>query len=209
MKVTVLLWLAIASSSFVSASEVRTYRIVENGDRTFFYGGGLLDFRLSARLVGSFDVTVQDDGSAQFGRFDVLLSDVINDGSHDVGWRNGDLLSDRLNQRPEELMGALTGTPGSEALIFSKAEASSSNVELTTKASIEHVNERLATFSFFSGYLTTDRPLGLYRPALDAPSMRISQGQLQVQLVPEPSTSSLVMLGFLLGAIGTRREIDC
>jgi hypothetical protein len=175
-----------------SAVEVRTYRIVETDDPTFRYGGGLLDFDLRATLRGTFEVTIADDNTTNFSRFDVTLHDLMNTGTYDLGWAEGDALADRLLQPLDDLWGVSLVEDGSDLLQFSQTSAAFGTAHLMTAGRIDHLNASTAVFNLGSSYIHIDIGDGMsvpVYPVLDTPSMSIGRtdSELLVMLVPEPS----------------------
>jgi hypothetical protein len=198
-----LVLLAFLSGGSALAAEVRTYRIVETGTPTFRYGGGLLNFDLRATLRGTFDVTVADDDSVRFSRFDVTLHDLVNTGSYDLGWAEGDSLAGRLLQPLDDLWGASLVENGSDLFLFSQTAAAFGTAHLATTGRIAHLNAATAVFDLGSSFIHINIADGMgvpVRPVLDVPSMSIGRGssELLVTLVPEPSGMMLAAAGFTL-----------
>ena len=187
------------------AAELRTYRVLESEERFFRYGGGLLDFQLSAKVRGTFEVAVDDGRNAHFTAFDLTLHDLVNPGTHQLGWGEGERLEDRLRQHPSELSGEVEQQDGLDIIRLSKSEPWFTDSMLTTNARIQHLTSHIARFTLFSSYLS-ERSGGLTLPVLDVPSMRVagltdlSNGQTQyllVELVPEASSAFLAACGLL------------
>jgi PEP-CTERM motif len=204
-----LVMLASWSQTFSSAAEVRTYRIVDTGEPTFRYGGGLLDFDLRATLRGTFEVTIAEDDTAKFSRFDVTLHDLVNTGSYDLGWAEGDSLADRLLQPLDDLWGVSLVEDGSDLLLFSQTAAAFGDVHLITAGRIDHLNAATVVFNLGSSYIHINIGDGMgvpVRPVLDVPSMSIGRGgsELLVMLVPEPSSLLLAAAGLM--AVGLLRS---
>jgi hypothetical protein len=180
-----------------SAAEVRTYRIIESGEPTFRYGGGLLDFDLRATLRGTFEVTIADDKTASFSRFDVTLHDLVNTGTYDLGWEEGDSLADHLLHPLDDLWGVSLVEDGEDLLLFSQTAAAYGTVHLATAGKIAHLNATTAAFRLGSSYIRIDVGMGAtpILPVLDAPSMRVGDigSELLVTLVPEPSGVAILM----------------
>jgi hypothetical protein len=94
--------------SLASAAETKTYTILPNQDRLFQFRGGLLGFGFSSRLQGSFDVTTEN-GISQISRFDVKISDPLDQGSFNTGWKDGDPLVKVLFLNPIGISGSIDG----------------------------------------------------------------------------------------------------
>lgn len=172
------------------SAEVRTYRIVDTGRAGLRYGGGLLDFNLTAALKGTIEVTVAEDNSASVTSFDLTLHDLVNTGTYDVGWEEGDSLADLVNFDPDLLAGEKTQEAGLDRLLMLSTEPSLTDSALVTYLSIQHSNATSATLVLTSSRLYVTASPGPMRPVLDTPSMSIGTsagGGLPVQLVPEPS----------------------
>lgn len=194
----VLVLLAPLGIETISAEEVRTYRIVDTGEAAFRYGGGLLDFNLTATLRGTFDVTIADDKTATFSRFDVSLHDVVNTGTYDLGWTEGDSLATRLLQPINGVWGGLVVDNGSDLLLFSQTSAASGTAHLAMTGRIAHLNATTAVFNLGFSYININVGDGMgvpWRPVPDVPSMSIGRAgsDLVVTLVPEPSSMMLAM----------------
>lgn len=164
----------VAYASGRTAAEERAYRIVESDERFFHFGGGLADFQLSAKLRGTFDVVVEDNRRARITRFDVSLHDLLNTGSVDIGWLEGDQLADRLSHRPNALLGSLSKDNGEDSLHFSQTDApevTPLNSALRTSISIDHLTPQLAVFSLASGYVVSIGEEHILSPPSDVPFM--------------------------------------
>lgn len=202
-----LVLLVALNASLALAAEVRTYRIVETDDPTFRYGGGLLDFDLRATLRGTFDVTIAEDNTAKFSRFDVTLHDLVNTGTYDLGWEEGDSLADRLLQPLDDLWGVSLVEDGLDLLLFSQTSAAFGTAHLATTGRIDHFNAATAVFNLGFSYIHIniggEMGVPVY-PVLDAPSMSIGRADsnLLVTLMPEPSS---MLLAAGLTAVGLLR----
>jgi hypothetical protein len=208
MKTLLLQCVLLLSCGIASAADVRTYRIVQSDELAFHYGGGLLDFNLSARLKGAFDITVGDDNSAAITRFEVTLHNLVNTGTYDLGWTEGDALAERLLQQPNELWGALFEEGGLDTIEFSQTEAAFDDITLLTMARIAHSGATTAEFRLSSQYVIIDLGLdGIPIPLLDAPSITIGSVEtpLFIELVPEPTAAALIGMGLAFSCLSTRK----
>jgi hypothetical protein len=192
------------------AAEVRTYRIVDTGEPTFRYGGGLADFDLRATLRGTFEVTIADDNTASFSRFDVTLHDLVNTGTYDLGWEEGDALADRLLQPLDDLWGVSLVENDADLLLFSQTTATFGTAHLATTGRIAHENATTAVFNLGSSYIHIDVSMSVpVHPVHDTPSMRIATSSgtgIRIQLVPEPSGMILAAAGLTgVGLLRLRR----
>lgn len=203
----VLVLLVSLSQSILSAAEVRTYRIIETEVPSFRYGGGLLDFNLTAHLRGTIQVAIGGDNSASVSGFDLTLHNLINSGTYDLGWVEGDALADHLNFDPFSLHGEMTQESGLDRLLLSSVEPALSSAVLANYLSIFHTSTSSATLVLTSTYLESDPSVGLPHPLLDVPSMRIGTSPgvgVLVALVPEPSSVMLAAVGLM--AVGLLRR---
>jgi hypothetical protein len=97
----------------LTAAKVRSYTIVAGQERLFAYSGGLIGESVSARLRGSFDVEIAEDGGCRLTRFDVNTFDALDQGLFQLGpshaWPDGTSLADILFVNPAGLTGRRDG----------------------------------------------------------------------------------------------------
>jgi hypothetical protein len=175
--------LAFALTTVAGAAELRTYRFESDQPRSLHFAGGLAGVDTSTQLTGSFDIEIGDDGAATITRFDVQLHDILNQGLVDPGWTEGQSLAPLLFNNPIGLTG--TANPISILLGFPPEP----DVIVWTGP--------LTTFAL----IPSDGPSAklvirsVPFPLLDNPSFMTDSLSFSVQLVPEPATWTIAILG--------------
>jgi hypothetical protein len=176
------------------AAEVRTYRFDSDQPRLLHFAGGLIGYDTSAQLAGSFDIEIGDGGAAAITRFDVQLHDIVNQGSADPGWAEGQSLAPILFNNPVGLTGTanptsiLLGFPPDPDVILWQGPLTT--FALTpSNGSSARLYIRSVPFAF-----------------IDNPSLMAESPGFLVQLVPEPSAWTIALFGAIAAITKTRNR---
>jgi len=170
--------------SLACAATARTYRFVEDGQRSFSYSGGLSGYGFESALLGTLEITFNDDQSAFISEFDVKIGDAVVTG--DLPWLGlptGNDLTDYLVHLPVGL--PINPVPPTAPVLNS---ATIFRVEFSDT----NHDARL--------YVSSNRG-----EVLDAGGANTQSLGLRIELVPEPRALTLAALALLVGIAIRRR----
>jgi hypothetical protein len=190
---------ATACVAATNADELKTYEFVPGQSQLFHLRGGLGGADVSAQLSGTFDIQLENDGTATLSRFDVQLIDVLNHSSIAPTLTEGQSLAEILFKNPV----GLTGNYDPTATHLNLFPPNLNIAELLTWGTGPITS---VTMTATSGPLSTVQIASSLVGWLDTPDFFTDSPGFLVRLVPEPTSSGIAFCGALAAMFKPRRK---
>ena len=175
----------VAWGSTALAGEIRTYEFIDDEVGRLRFGGGLISGDSFGRPVGSFDVTIDDNGTATLTRFDIAVAEIEVTVEGAAPLINGSNLANYLfGVNPVGLEAQYNS-----AVVFASHPIALEPIDFSTNADpsfrmiLSSILDESISVSFhaLSGY------------PLDNPSLRTTESGLRARLVTVPEPASVLI----------------